>query len=78
MCRCSVAGDESLPRASFRNDHSHESARLIEFETRTAWQELVPISVAEVAQKVRLNVPRRKELLLAAFAFLASAKKLLV
>src|SRR6202022_3264518 len=57
---------------------SHEGARLFEFEARTAWQELPSISVAEIAQKVRLHVPRRKELLLAAFAFLARAKKLLV
>src|SRR5450759_1191899 len=57
---------------------SHEGARLFEFETRTAWQELLSISVAEIAQKVRLDMPRRKELLLAAVAFLAGAKKLLV
>src|SRR6202162_3787865 len=57
---------------------SHEGARLFEFEARTAWQELFWISVAEIAQKVGLHVPRRKELLLAAFAFLAGAKKLLV
>src|SRR5450759_3876982 len=39
---------------------SHECARLFEFETRTAWQQLLSISVAEIAQKVRLDVPRRK------------------
>src|SRR5207244_407100 len=57
---------------------SHECARLFEFEARTAWEDLFSISVAEIAQKVRLNVPRREELLLAAFAFLARAKKLLI
>jgi hypothetical protein len=31
---------------------SHECARLLEFEARTAWQEFPSISVAEIAQKV--------------------------
>ena len=53
-------------------------AHLIKSEPRIDRRELARITSAEIAQKVRLHVSRRKELLLAAFAFLARAEKLLV
>jgi hypothetical protein len=80
MTRCgpsarSVVGEfRGLRSALSGGRRLHQRARLVEFQTRTARHELGWISVTEIAQKVRLDVPRRKELLLAAFAFLPAPK----
>jgi TDG/mug DNA glycosylase family protein len=57
---------------------SKNVARLVEVEPRIARVEFRGVAVAEVAEEVRLDVAFGEKLLIAAFALLAGAEKLLV
>src|SRR5450432_164581 len=57
---------------------SEQGAGCLEIEARAAGRELCRIAVTEVAEEVRLDMPDRKELLLASFALFAGGEELFV